>query len=546
MIKTKKLLKAFVMSLAIFVCAGLAGIQANANDVTHYLRAYQWYGYGTTQYYGSTEDSFWMSGQQYFNGLSSSSGEMHAEFNLENSVDSVSFVVGHIDGGDGDSATMKIYLDGVYQSEYTKDLTYDTIAQNVTIQTSGYGQLKVVIDDGCYGLGNITEIGKHNYSYEITKVATVKKDGAITYTCDDCGYTYTEIDPAKEYCTDYLTPYETTMGVWANTFGSSDYFSVMGVKYYRGLTTLGYDSSYALYNLGGKYESVTFTVGHKDNEDDYEGTFRVYVDGVEVRTISLKGDMSSETYTIDTSGATQLKFYVSGGYWAYYTDFAIFDISGDAIDKTPKAHSYENQTIVAAQFGIKGAMKHVCSVCGAFYTTEIPELTRNMTDSAVSVTLSKDVYAYDGKAKTPKVTVKYSGTELKKGEDYTVSYSNNINAGTATVMIKGKGFYKKSQKVTFTINPGKTSLSSLKNSKAGKVDVVIKKNAQASGYEIQYARNSSFWYSSTVDVKSKTSVTLKNLTKGYTYYIRVRAYKKIKGVKIYGDYSTAKQITITK
>jgi hypothetical protein len=160
------------------------------------------------------------------------------------------------------------------------------------------------------------------------------------------------------------------------------------------------------------------------------------------------------------------------------------------------------------------------------------------------VTLSKDVYAYDGKAKKPGVTVTYDGTELKKGQDYTVSYSNNTKAGTATVTIKGKGFYKKSKKVTFSINPGKTSFSSVKSGKSGELAVVVKKNAQASGYEIQYARNSSFYYATTLDIKSKTSTTIKDLWKGETYYVRARSYKTVKGVKIYGDYSAAKQIVV--
>jgi hypothetical protein len=547
MMKTKKLLKALVMSFAIFVCAGLAGIQAQADGGVHYLRAYQWS--HAIQYYGSTEDSFWMSGQQYFNGLvkTSRSGywdeELHAEFNLENSVDSVSFVVGHIDGAENGSGTMKIYLDGIYQSEYTKDLTYDMITQNVTIQTSGCSQLDIVIvcGDSYYGLGNITEVGKHNYSYEVTKVTTVNSDGEITYTCDDCGDTYTETDPAKKYCTDYLTPYETNMTVWDSTFGSSDYFSVMGVRCYRGLGSWKWIDNVALYNLDGQYESVTFTVGHVDNVDDSDdATLNVYIDGVEMKTIPLTRDMCSETYTIDTLGATQLKLEdIDYGY-------AIVDVIGNAVDKSPKEHSYEEETLIAAKFGMKGAIKHVCTVCGAFYTTETPAITRDLTDSAISVTLSKDQYAYDGKAKTPSVTVKYDGTKLKKGKDYTVSYSDNVNAGTATVTIKGKGFYKNSKQVTFSINPGKTSFSSIKNSKAGQVAVVLKKNAQASGYEIQYGKYSSFRYSATVDAKSKTSVMLENLTKGDSYYIRSRAYKTVNGVKIYGKYSTVRQITITK
>ncbi|MBQ7184597.1 MAG: InlB B-repeat-containing protein [Clostridia bacterium] len=75
--------------------------------------------------------------------------------------------------------------------------------------------------------------------------------------------------------------------------------------------------------------------------------------------------------------------------------------------------------------------------------------------SAAVVTLSKTTMTYTGKALKPKVTVKYKiGSKmvtLTKGIDYTVTYKDNIEAGTATVIIKGKGHFTGTQKVTFTI-----------------------------------------------------------------------------------------------
>lgn len=44
---------------------------------------------------------------------------------------------------------------------------------------------------------------------------------------------------------------------------------------------------------------------------------------------------------------------------------------------------------------------------------------------------------YTGKAITPELTVKYKGATLKLGRDYTVTYKNNVEAGTATATIKG-------------------------------------------------------------------------------------------------------------
>lgn len=71
--------------------------------------------------------------------------------------------------------------------------------------------------------------------------------------------------------------------------------------------------------------------------------------------------------------------------------------------------------------------------------------------SSASVTLSQNSYTCDGTAKTPEVTVKIGETILVRDRDYTVSYSNNINVGTAIVTVTGTGSYIGSKTATFTI-----------------------------------------------------------------------------------------------
>ena len=61
-------------------------------------------------------------------------------------------------------------------------------------------------------------------------------------------------------------------------------------------------------------------------------------------------------------------------------------------------------------------------------------------------------YTYTGNAIKPTPTVKYGGKTLKSGTDYTLSYQNNINAGTAYVTITGKGSYSGTIRKSFTIN----------------------------------------------------------------------------------------------
>ena len=90
--------------------------------------------------------------------------------------------------------------------------------------------------------------------------------------------------------------------------------------------------------------------------------------------------------------------------------------------------------------------------------------SRKIKDADVKI--SPRSYTYNGKARTPAVTVYYENRILKQGTDYTVSYSNNTKAGKATVKITGKGSYEGSTSGKFTINkaPQKLTLSAAASS----------------------------------------------------------------------------------
>ena len=58
---------------------------------------------------------------------------------------------------------------------------------------------------------------------------------------------------------------------------------------------------------------------------------------------------------------------------------------------------------------------------------------------------------YTGGALEPKLQVSYGGQQLVENVDYTVRYSNNVEVGTATATITGKGNYSSTKSTTFTI-----------------------------------------------------------------------------------------------
>ena len=74
----------------------------------------------------------------------------------------------------------------------------------------------------------------------------------------------------------------------------------------------------------------------------------------------------------------------------------------------------------------------------------------DLTASDVTVGEIADL-VYNRRARTPKVSVQADGRTLAEDTDYTLSYSDNTNAGEASVSITGTGNYKGTRTVTFRI-----------------------------------------------------------------------------------------------
>ena len=75
-----------------------------------------------------------------------------------------------------------------------------------------------------------------------------------------------------------------------------------------------------------------------------------------------------------------------------------------------------------------------------------------------SVVLDCYTFVYDGSAKKPGVTVKDASRTLQCGVDYTLTYTDNINAGTAAVVISGCGKYKNDIRAYFLIEQAEPKL----------------------------------------------------------------------------------------
>ena len=184
-----------------------------------------------------------------------------------------------------------------------------------------------------------------------------------------------------------------------------------------------------------------------------------------------------------------------------------------------------------------------CSACGIILVEQedIPPLGSSSKISLSKCKITVDDQVYTGKALKPAVAVNYGNTRLVKGTDYTVSYKNNKAIGTATITIKGKGTYTGTVKKAFRINPKAVTLSSLT---AGSKSLTVdwKKGSSITGYEVQYALKKSFASAKKVTIKKADTVktVLKGLTPNKAYYVRIRAYKTVKGKKYFSAWSKVK------
>ncbi len=201
-------------------------------------------------------------------------------------------------------------------------------------------------------------------------------------------------------------------------------------------------------------------------------------------------------------------------------------------------HSYKTTT-TKATLTKNGSIVKKCTVCGKVASKSTIKYVK-------SFKLSTTTYTYDGKVKTPSITVKDSaGKTLKKNTDYTVTYaSGRKNVGTYKVTIRMIGKYSGTKTLTFKITPAKTTVSKLTAGKKSITVAITKRSTQVTGYQIQYSTSKTFSKATTKTISSykTTKYTLKSLSAKKTYYVRVRTYKTIGKTKYYSGWSTVKSI----
>lgn len=152
----------------------------------------------------------------------------------------------------------------------------------------------------------------------------------------------------------------------------------------------------------------------------------------------------AEGYFVAKDNITAIKTTDGGNAQTRTPDFNTpIEISGDEIAIGPDGKNFTFQVPSPTEYDVEVTVNF--------------QATIDIKDAVI--TLAESTYTYDGTEKKPTVTsVKLNDAELN-ATYYTVSYSNNTNAGDATVTVTGSGIYKNAATKTFTIGKGTITLS---------------------------------------------------------------------------------------
>ena len=372
---------------------------------------------------------------------------------------------------------------------------------------------------------SITKATGHSYGNSVvTKQPTCTSEGTAIKTCTKCNATVTEKLPAKGHTAVTDKGYPATCTTAGKTDGSHCSVCNTVIKVQTVINATGHKSS-------GWIVDKAASIGVKGSKHKECTVCKKVLETAEIPALSrisiskASVTLSTSTYAYDGKAKKPgVTVKLNGKTLKNGTDYTV---------------SYSNNTKVGtAKVTITGKGNYTGSVSKTY------SIKNNFKKATVSGISTK---AFTGKNITHSITVKYNGKTLKNGTDYTVSYSNNKNIGTATVKITGKGSYTGTITKTFKINPAKQEIQKLTaKSKAFFVD--WEQKGSATGYEIQYATNSKFTSAKKVTItNNKTDTkTISKLSGKKKYYVRVRSYTTVKGTKYYGAWSASKSVTTKK
>ncbi len=394
------------------------------------------------------------------------------------------------DGGDvitGEPASIEADTAGTPKMlDDDEEATTSTVNYSVTYQqTSARSILDMVNDfrqssDAWYwNEDDVTttdlegQLSNYTYDYDLEKIAMQRAaEIAIYYSHtrpdgETCWTAYSDMDYSSTARAENIAAgYSSADAVFVGWREDDDKYEDQGHRRNMlsstytaiGIACVKYNGCYYwVQEFSNNVNSSSFT---SVNDSETDVSAKVAIDEVSSSTLS----MSPDSYVLSIGGTDSLPT-ISGTITLTqtYTGKTNKDCSITSVDATWS--STDNSIASVSGDTVTGLKSGETTLTASALGEDFSVPVSVAMISGATVTLSEDSYTYDGSEKKPDVTVQFGSSTLTLDKDYTVSYSNNTNAGTAAVTVTGTGDYEGSQTVEFTINKASQTLeASLVNS----------------------------------------------------------------------------------
>ena len=409
------------------------------------------------------------------------------------------YTVSYSDNTNAGRATAKVIGKGNYTGTQTANFTINrknvsslTINSIAAVTYNGSAQTPVVtVKDGTKtltsetdytvsysdntnaGEATVTITGKGNYMGTKTANFTINTKNASYLTISPIatftynGSTQTPAVTVKDGSTTLTNGTDYTVSYSNNKNAGEATVTITGKGNYTGTKTANFtinakDASYlninsiaaVTYNGSPQTPAITVKDGNKvlTCETDYTVSYSNNTNAG-TATVTITGDgnytgTQTINFTISAKSISALAVTIAAVTYdgtAQTPAVTVKDGTTTLTSGTDYTVTYSNNTNV-------GTATATITGIGNYMGTKTVNFTINAKNASCLTISPIDAVTYDGGPWEPTVTVKDGYTTLIKKTDYTVSYSNNTNAGTATVTITGKGNYTGTKTTNFTIN----------------------------------------------------------------------------------------------
>ena len=412
----------------------------------------------------------------------------------------------------------------------------------VSIENNQYATCEITVN-GNISNCTITDIPNQIYTGKVIEPIVTLNDGSSLLV--------------KEK--DYIITYQNNINAGTATAtikGKGNYTGTKRINFIiqpRESNELNVELSQSQYEYDGQEKNPTLKVTDKEGKELTKNDYDVIVPsgrinaGTYTYTVKFKGNYTGETnvsFTIKEIQPTSVKLNATSKTiqkGKTYTLVATVAPSNATNKKLTYSSSNKNVATVTSNGTIKAIN---------YGTAVITVKTSNKKTVTCKVTVPYTVkYNLNGGTNNKSNPTSYYGKKItlqnptRKGYSFAGWYSDSKYKTKITSFSSGnKVLYAKWNKVMMS----KAKTPTLTNIATRKMKVSYGATSGVKGYQIQYATNSKFTGSKTKTTSSR-SYTITSLTKGKRYYVRVRGYKTDStGNKVYGSWSTVKNIKISK